>query len=141
VADFFALVADEVDSIDALVDFFPIEHAAPELIDADAQELFVVLFDLAPAGFVTGKIFVFRFFVRTIVDVVVSAIFARPSGTFLFWSRHFSPCRSVSSVDPDSELDLFHNERSFYVNTIPTLEIKTRKADDPPTFRVNLTTK
>jgi len=27
----------------------------------------------------------------------------------------------------------------FIVNTIPTLEIKTRKVDDPPTFRVNLT--
>ncbi len=88
-ADFFALEADEVETVDAFVDLFAVEHAALELIDADAEEFFVILLDLAPSGFVTWQIFVFRLIVRAVIDVVVRPIFGGPAGAFLFCPRHF----------------------------------------------------
>jgi hypothetical protein len=82
VADFSALVADKIEPVDALVDFFPIEHAAPEFFDPDTQQLFVVLFYFAPSGFVTWKIFVFRFIVTTVINVVVTAVLGGATGAF-----------------------------------------------------------
>ena len=48
-ADFSALEADEIEAVDAFIDFLPVEHPPSELIDADAEEIFVIFFDLAPA--------------------------------------------------------------------------------------------
>lgn len=59
VTDFFALEADEIQAVDALVDFLTVEHTPLEFVNANAEEVFVVLFYFAPAGFVTWKIFVF----------------------------------------------------------------------------------
>ena len=59
VADLFALVADEVKTVDALVDLLAIEHATSEFLDADAEEFFVIFLYLAPPRFVTWQIFVF----------------------------------------------------------------------------------
>ena len=89
-ADFFALEADEIEAVDALVDFLPVEYPPSELIDADAKEIFVIFFDFAPARFVTWKIFVVRLVMATVVDIVGSAIFGWPSGAFLFCPWHLS---------------------------------------------------
>jgi hypothetical protein len=52
VTDFFAFKADEIDPVDALVDFLTVEDPTSEFLDANAQELFVVFLDLASARFV-----------------------------------------------------------------------------------------
>src|SRR5438093_7942101 len=89
-ADFLAFVADEVQTIDALVDLLAVEHPTPQLFDADAEQLFVVFLDLSSARFVTWKIFVFPFFLIGVVEVILRAAFCGPSGSFLFRSRHLS---------------------------------------------------
>src|SRR5581483_778621 len=53
---FVEVVADEVKAVDALVDFFPVEHPAAQLFDADAEQLFVIFLDLAPPRFVAWQI-------------------------------------------------------------------------------------
>jgi hypothetical protein len=62
--DLQALVADEIDAFDGLVDSFAIEDAAPELFDSDAEQLLVLALDLAPARLVLGKIGLFLMLVR-----------------------------------------------------------------------------
>ena len=89
-ADFFALEANEIEAVDALVDFLSVEHPPSELIDADTEEIFVIFFDFAPAGFVTWKIFVVRLVMAAVVDIVGSAIFGWPSRAFLFCPWHLS---------------------------------------------------
>ena len=89
-ADFSALEADEIEAVDALVDFLPVEHPPSELIDADTEEIFVIFFDFAPAGFVTWKIFVVRLVMAAVVDIVGSAIFGWPSRAILFCPWHLS---------------------------------------------------
>jgi hypothetical protein len=71
VADSFAFEADEIDSVDALVDFLSVENPAAEFLDANAQQLFVVLLDLASPRFVTWKILIFGFLVTGILEIVV----------------------------------------------------------------------
>ena len=56
VADLLALGADEVDAFDGLVDALAVEDAALQLLDADAEQVFVLALDLAAAGFVFGEI-------------------------------------------------------------------------------------
>ena len=109
VADFSALEADEIEAVDALVDFLAVEHSSPELIDADAQEIFVVLFYFAPAGFVTWKIFVVRLIVGAVVDIVGGAVLGWPSRAFLFCPWHFSRFMLLGYFRVD--LASFHNER------------------------------
>src|SRR5947199_286529 len=77
-ADFLAFVADEVQTIDALVDLLAVEHPTPQLFDADAEQLFVVFLDLSSARFVTWKIFVFPFFLIGVVEVILRAAFCGP---------------------------------------------------------------
>ena len=88
--DFFALEADEIKAIDALVDFLAVEHSTSEFIDADPKEILVILFNFTSAGFVAWKIFVVRFVVGTVVDVIGSAVLGLPSRAFLFCPWHFS---------------------------------------------------
>ena len=88
--DLFALEADEIETVDALVDFLTVEHPPSELIDADAEEIFVIFFNFAPARFVTWKIFVIRLVMAAVVDIVGSAIFGWPSRAFLFCPWHRS---------------------------------------------------
>ena len=52
VTDFFAFEADEINSVDALIDFLAVEDPTSEFLDANAQQLFVVLLDLTSARFV-----------------------------------------------------------------------------------------
>ena len=52
VRDFLAFKADEINSVDALVDFLAVEDPTAEFLDANTQQLFVVLLDLASARFV-----------------------------------------------------------------------------------------
>jgi 23S rRNA pseudouridine1911/1915/1917 synthase len=59
VADLLALDADEVDTLDRLVDALAIEDAPLQLLDADSQQCLVLALDLAPAGFISGKVAVF----------------------------------------------------------------------------------
>jgi hypothetical protein len=54
--DLHALVADKVDAFDGLVDAFPIEDAALELLDSDAEQFLVLALDLTPTRFVLGEI-------------------------------------------------------------------------------------
>ena len=53
VADFLAFETDKIQAVDALVDLLAVEHAAAQLVDANAEQFFVVLLYLAPAGFIT----------------------------------------------------------------------------------------
>jgi len=53
VADFFALEADEVQAVDALVDLLAVEHSAAKFFDADTEKFFVVFLYFAASGFVT----------------------------------------------------------------------------------------
>src|SRR5262245_931907 len=48
VADLPAGRADEVDAFDRLVDALAVEDATAQLLDADAEQLFVLALDLAP---------------------------------------------------------------------------------------------
>src|SRR5581483_1610636 len=89
VADALALEADEVKAVDALVDFFPVEHPAAQLFDADAEQLFVIFLDLAPPRFVAWQILVFGLVVGAVVDVVVGAVLAGAAGNFLLRPWHF----------------------------------------------------
>ena len=52
VTDFLAFKADEINSVDALIDFLAVEDPTSEFLDANTQQLFVVLLDLASARFV-----------------------------------------------------------------------------------------
>jgi len=88
VRDFLAFEADEVDTVNALVDFFTIENPAPELLYANAQKLFVVFLDLASARLVTWKIFIVRFFVAGLIEIVVGTPLRGSSCGFLFCSWH-----------------------------------------------------
>jgi hypothetical protein len=90
VADSLALEADEVKAVNIFVDLFAIEDPAFQLIDSNAQQLFVVSFYLTPAGFVTWKIFVFRFVMTRIIEIVVRAILCRSSRGFLLRSWHLA---------------------------------------------------
>jgi hypothetical protein len=74
--DPFAGEADEVKTVDALVDLFPVEHAAAKFFDADAEKLFVIFLYLASSGFVTWKIFVIRLIVRAVIDIIMAPVFA-----------------------------------------------------------------
>ena len=89
-ADFFALEADEIEAVDALVDFLAVEHSPSEFIDADPKEILVILLNFASASFVAWKIFVFRFVVGAVVDIIGSAILGLSSRAFLFCPWHFS---------------------------------------------------
>lgn len=48
----FTLCAYEVDSIDAFVDFFPIQHTALEFLQANPQQLLVVFLDPKPPNLI-----------------------------------------------------------------------------------------
>jgi len=52
VADLHALGADEVDALDRLVDALAVQDAPAELLDADAEKVFVLTLDLPPPRFV-----------------------------------------------------------------------------------------
>ena len=86
--DSFAFEADEVEPVDALVNFFPIEHSAFQFLDPDTEELFVILLDFASPGLVTWKIFVFRLIMGAVVDIVMAPVFCGPAGSFLFCAWH-----------------------------------------------------
>ena len=58
-ADLRTAHANEVDSLNRLVDSFAIKNATLELFDANTQELLVLPFDLAAACFVFGQVGVF----------------------------------------------------------------------------------
>lgn len=88
VTDLFALEADEIQAVDAFVDFLAVQHPAPKFLDADAEEFFVAFLDLAPAGFVAWKIFVVYFFGGAFVEVGVRAFFRRSSDALLLCSWH-----------------------------------------------------
>ena len=88
VADFFAFVANEIETVDALVDFFAVQHAAAEFLDTDTEKLFIVPLYLAPAGFVTRKIFIFRLVMGAVVDIIVTSVFGRPCRALLLCSWH-----------------------------------------------------
>ena len=81
--DPFAGETDEVKTVDALVDLFPVEHAAAKFFDADAEKLFVIFLYLASSGFVTWKIFVIRLIVRAVIDIVMAPVFAAAGAFFL----------------------------------------------------------
>ena len=87
--DPFAGEADEVKTVDALVDLFPVEHAAAKFFDADAEKLFVIFLYLASSGFVTWKIFVIRLIVRAVIDIVMAPVFAA-AGAFSLPVASFS---------------------------------------------------
>ena len=89
-ADFFTFEADEIETVNGFVDFLAVEHSAAQFVDADAEKLLVVLFYLAPTGFVTWKIFIFRVVVRAVIDVIGGSILGRPSRGFFLGSRHFA---------------------------------------------------
>src|SRR6185369_15505200 len=57
VAHLLAGGADEVDALDRLVDALPVEDAALELLDADAEQLLVLALYLAPSRFIFGELF------------------------------------------------------------------------------------
>ena len=99
-ADFSALVADKIKAVDALVDFFPVEHATSQLFDANPQQFFVVLFYFAPSGFVTWKIFVFRFIVGAVINIVMTAVLGGAAGAFLFCPWQLSCLSSPISIGP-----------------------------------------
>ena len=84
VADFLALVADEVKTVDALVDFLAIEHPASEFFNPNTEQILVIFLYLAAPSFVTGKVFAFGLVMGAVVDVVVGAVFGgSPSAFFL----------------------------------------------------------
>lgn len=68
-ANLFAFEANKVEAIDALVDFFPVEHPAFEFFNAYAEKFFVVFLDFASARFVTWKIFILRFVVAGFIEI------------------------------------------------------------------------
>src|SRR5262249_11722292 len=56
VADLPAGRADEVDALDRLVDALPVEDPPPQLLDPDAEQLFVLPLDLAAPGLVLREL-------------------------------------------------------------------------------------
>ena len=114
-ADFFAVEADEVQAIDAFVDFLAVEHSPSKLVDADAEEIFVVLLYFATAGFVTRKVLVFRFVMSAVVNIVGGTVLGRPTGPFLFRPRHVSWSKLHAYLQPTRGswrlFAPFHNER------------------------------
>ena len=87
-ADSFALETDKIEAVDALVDFFPVKHAASQLLYTNAQEFFIIFLYFAPTRFVTWKILVFRFVVSAVVDIVMSSVLAAAAGGLFFRSWH-----------------------------------------------------
>jgi len=98
-ADPFACEADEVKTVDALVDLFPVEHAAAKFFDADAEKLFVIFLYFASSGFVTWKIFIFRLIVRAVIDIVMAPVFAA-AGAFFLCPWHLFFRSSLDWLDP-----------------------------------------
>ena len=78
-ADFFAFEADKINSVYALVDFLAIEDPASEFLNTNAEQLFIILLDLAPARFVTWQIFVFAFIMAGVVKIVIRPTLGRSS--------------------------------------------------------------
>ena len=56
VTDLLARGADEVDALDGLVDALAVEDATLQLLDADAEQLFVLPLDLPPSRLVLRKL-------------------------------------------------------------------------------------
>jgi hypothetical protein len=88
VADSFTFEADKINSIYALVDLLSVEDPTSEFLDPNAQQLFVVLLDLASARLVAWQIFVVGFVVARVVEVVIRPVFRRSSRSLLFCSWH-----------------------------------------------------
>src|SRR5262249_15503717 len=56
VTDLRALGTDEIDALDRLVDALAIQDPTAQLLDTDAEQVFVLTFDLAPPRFVLRKL-------------------------------------------------------------------------------------
>src|SRR5579863_3414408 len=70
-ADLKTIDADIVDALDSLVDALAIENPAAQFLDADAEQIGVLALDLAPSGFVLGKIRIFVGFSGQVVEAAV----------------------------------------------------------------------
>jgi hypothetical protein len=92
VTDLAALLANEVETVDAFVDLFPVEHAPAQLLDPNAEQLFVIFLDFTPSGFVAWKIFVFGFIVTAVIDVIVRAILGGSTSAFFLGPGHEFRC-------------------------------------------------
>jgi len=89
--DFLAFEANEIDALNAFVDFFPIKDSALELLDSDTQQLFVIIFYFSPACLVAGKVLIFQSFLAGIVRKGMVTPLGRPAFMALFLrSRHLS---------------------------------------------------
>ena len=56
---FHAADANEINSLDSLIDSFAIEDAAFELLDADTQKFLVLTLNLTAASFILGQVGIF----------------------------------------------------------------------------------
>ena len=94
--DFLAFEANEIDALNALVDFFPIKDSALELLDSDTQQLFVIVFYFSPACLVAGKVLIFQSFLAGVVGKAVMT----PLGCLTFMALFLRPRHlCVPSVD------------------------------------------
>jgi hypothetical protein len=89
VADFFALKADEVEPIDALVDLFSVENSSFQLLDANSEQFFIVSFYFASSSLVAWEILIVELIMAAIVNVLMSSVFGSSRG-FLFGPGHFA---------------------------------------------------
>ncbi len=87
-ADFFTLKADEVKPVDALIDLFPVENSALQLLYPDPEQFFVVSFYFASSSLIAWKILVVNLIMAAIINVLVSSVFRLSSRGFLFRPGH-----------------------------------------------------
>src|ERR1700733_10304745 len=95
-----AIEADVIDPFDGLVDALAIKNPAPQLLDANPEQVGVLALDLAPAGFVLGKIRIFVGFFGQIIEAAVLVLLGGFSRLFGPPHRRTPPCRTVKLAEP-----------------------------------------
>src|SRR5262249_61217803 len=113
VADLLAGGADEVDTLDGLVDPLAVQDPTLQLLDADAEELLVLPLDLAPPGLVLGKLFLRL--VDCLLFVVERAVcFRFRPGALVALAR---ACHAT--VEPPQRVRRGETHMLFYTHTKP----------------------